>query len=184
MEMAHEAMIDDLLTVNEYSRSGKPLPEVLGIVIHWVANPNTTPKQNRDYWELRKNGEHGYGGGHYIVGEGEIMRCIPEDEVAYHVGAYHYTEYAMAKFGGRQPNYCTLGVELTHMNWEGEFHPNTLILAHELCADICRRYELDPYRDITTHRNVVGYKNCPKWFIDHPYDFQLFQHNVAAAMEV
>lgn len=178
-----EVMVVDYLTVNPYSRPATPLPKVEGLVIHWVANPNTSPAFNRNFWEMRKNGEHGYGGGHYIVNESEIRACIPESEVAYHVGAHAYTEYARVKFDGAPPNFRTIGVELCHLNWEGEFHPQTLVLAHDLCADICKRHDLDPYRDITTHKNVVGYKNCPKWFIDHPYDFQLFLHNVAAAME-
>ena len=40
-----------LLSVNEYSRPGDPLEEVKGIVVHYTANPGTTARQNRDYFE-------------------------------------------------------------------------------------------------------------------------------------
>jgi N-acetylmuramoyl-L-alanine amidase len=84
---------EKLLTVNPYSRSGQPLSGgVKGIVIHWVANPKTTAENNRNYFEGLKNLGHKkdvrYAGAHFIIGlEGELIQCIPENEIAYHVGA-------------------------------------------------------------------------------------------------
>ena len=42
---------EELLSINEYSRPGDALDNVKGIVIHYTANPGTTARQNRDYFE-------------------------------------------------------------------------------------------------------------------------------------
>ena len=40
---------EDFLTVNPYSRPGTALTKVNNIVVHYVANPGSTAKENRDY---------------------------------------------------------------------------------------------------------------------------------------
>lgn len=44
-------LLVDLLTVNEYSRPGEPLPEVKNIFVHYTANAGTTAQQNRSYFQ-------------------------------------------------------------------------------------------------------------------------------------
>lgn len=76
-----------LLTPNEYSRPQKPIKELLGIVIHWTANPYANAEQTRFFFEAKKTGMGGYGSAHYIIGQnGEIIQCIPTNEIAYHCG--------------------------------------------------------------------------------------------------
>lgn len=165
-----------LLTVNPYSRPGKKLLGVSGIVLHWVANPGTTPEMNRNYFENRKEGKTGYGSAHYIIGvDGEILRCIPEGEMAYHVGAKKYTEQAVKEFGP-YPNNRTIGIELCHPDWSGKFTSETIDAAAELCADLCRRHELLPM-DIVRHYDVTG-KDCPKWFVEHHDELAEFRDRV------
>jgi len=31
---------------------------------------------------------------------------------------------------------------------------------------------------VTTHHNIVGYKDCPRLFVRHPEEFQLFIERV------
>ena len=83
------------LTPNKYSRPQTPLKEVRGITLHWVENPGTSADFNRNYFEMRKSGQHGYGSAHYIIDNRGILQCIPEDEMAYHVGAQSYTALAL-----------------------------------------------------------------------------------------
>ncbi len=45
----------DLLDINDYSRPGLTLEKVNGIVIHYTANPGTTAKQNRNYFNGLKD---------------------------------------------------------------------------------------------------------------------------------
>ena len=183
---------EDLLTVNKYSRPGKKLAEVLGFVIHWVANPMSTPKQNRDYFELRKNGEHGYGSAHFIVGiDGDIIQCIPENEVAYHCGTSRpispnstqiYTDMARTVFGkycqsptSNSPNNCTIGIEMCHPDWSGEFTNDTLEATSEVLRHLINKYNK---KDILTHNEVVGWKDCPRWFVEHPSELSQYLNHV------
>ena len=106
-----------LLTLNPFSRPGKPLIGVYGIVVHWVGNANSSAVANRNYFESlkdQKNNEGRYASAHYIIGLlGEVIQCLPEEEIAYHVGANKYTPNAL-KYLSSYPNNCTLGIELCH----------------------------------------------------------------------
>ena len=75
----------DYLPVNPWSRPGTPLEEINAVVIHYVGNPGTTAKANRDYFAALALGRDGtYASSHFVVGlEGEVIQCIPLTEVAY-----------------------------------------------------------------------------------------------------
>ena len=180
---------DALITVNSYSRPGKKLVGVSAIVIHWVANTGSTAQQNRNFFESRKGGKLGYGSGHYIIGnDGEVLLCIPEDEVSYNCGSKIYTNYATYKFGEKatssrsSPNYYTIAVELCHINSEGEFSDECLEACMSLVAQLCKQYKLNAYQDIITHQMVVGWKQCPRWFVEHPDEFEYFRSQVDSTM--
>lgn len=163
-----------LIPINEYSRPGKKLKSIYGIVLHWVANPESSALANRNFFESRKDGKDSYGSAHYIIDmNGSVIQCIPNHEMAYHCGSKIYTEYALTKYG-TYPNNCTIGIELCHPDWEGSFTDETFLSAINLCAALCKKYMLNPGLDITTHHNIVGWKDCPKWFMGHPEDLQLF----------
>jgi len=173
----------DLLTVNPFSRPGKKLTAAKAIVLHWVANPGTTAKQNRNYFEGLKNqsldnASARFASAHFIVGiSGEVIQCLPCEEMAYHVGAKAYTLAAVGRLG-HYPNNCTIGIELCHPAEDGKFSAETLTAAAELCALLCNQFGLDPVKDIWTHYGITE-KNCPKWFVDHPDKFEDFKQDVA-----
>jgi len=171
------------LSINPYSRSGKSLSELKAIVMHWVANPGTSAEANRSYFENRASGKHGYGSAHYIVGlEGEILECIPAGEAAWHVGSKTYTTYTRGYLTSGNPNYCTIGIELCHPREDGAFSYATLHSASELAGSLCKKYRLNPYRDITTHKAVVGWKDCPRYWCENPEELQCFQRMVDGKM--
>jgi len=173
-----------LLTVNPFSRPGKMLSAKKGIVIHWVANPKSTAMQNRNYFESLKeqepNNNARYASAHFVVGiRGEAVQCLPTEEMAYHVGAVVYKPDATIKFGD-YPNNCTIGIELCHPEADGRFTIETLNSATELCALLCVETGLNPLTDIWRHYDVTG-KNCPKWFVEHPDEFEEFKKGVVSA---
>lgn len=164
-------IIEDFLTVNPYSRPGKKLKGVHGIAIHWTANPGTTAKQNRNFFEMRKDGEHGWGSTHYIVGlRGEVLRMIPDDEWAYHVGGKKYTESALENLGS-YPNNCTIGIEMC-VGEDGKHPEDTVYSTGCMVAVLCHVYELGVH-NVWRHWDVTE-KICPRYFVETPGAFVNF----------
>jgi N-acetylmuramoyl-L-alanine amidase len=168
---------EKILTMNKYSRPGTPLQAVKGIVIHWVANPKTTAEQNRNYFEGLKTGKDDrYASAHFIIGlEGEVVQCLLENEVGYHVGAQKYTDRALRELSA-YPNNCTIGIELCHTNWEGEFTDKTIMAAHELTRELCERYNLGR-NNVYRHFDITG-KECPRYFVTHEDQWVNFLKNL------
>lgn len=187
----------ELLTPNEYSRPRKPLQKLLGIVVHWTANPCADAEQTRLYFEAKKTGMGGYASAHYIIGQkGEIIQIIPANEVAYHCGTDRkdpasgkiYTDYARKKFGhyavhwqATSPNFCTIGIELCPTDDDGHFTERTINAAVELCAYLCNKHHLTA-DDITTHHEIVGWKDCPRLWTNQPELLDAFRASVADAL--
>ena len=175
------------MTVNPFSRPSKKLDGVKAIVIHWVANAGSTAQLNRNYFESLKSqslndASAKFASAHFIVGiSGEVIQCIPSEEMAYHVGAKAYTPEALGRLG-HYPNNCTIGIELCHPDDNGRFKGETLLAAEELCALLCIQFDLDPFKDIWTHYEITR-KNCPKWFVDHPEKFEDFKQDVYIAID-
>ena len=165
-----------LLTVNPFSRPGKELAGAKALVIHWTANAGSTARQNRDYFESLKNqslndASARYASAHFIVGlSGEVLQCIPTEEMAYHAGAKLYKPAALNDLG-HYPNNCCIGIELCHPKPDGCFASETLAAATELCGLLCVQTGLNPLTDIWRHYDITG-KDCPKWFVEHPEEFE------------
>lgn len=156
---------EKLLTINPYSRSGESQNRIENIVVHWVGNAGSSAMANRNYFENLQNTHKTYASSHYVIGlDGEIIRCIPEDEVAFHAGSYSM-------------NRKSIGIEDCHPDWDGKFNENTYNSLVELCADICKRYELS-VDNIIRHYDVTG-KNCPKYYVEHKDEWIKFKNDVA-----
>jgi len=190
-------IIEAPLTVNGFSRPGKELPEVRGIVIHYLGKAKQTAMEARDYFETLKGQDamdaipDRSASAHYIIDQtGEIIRCIPENEKAYHVGSEVYTDLARKVFGkyasdpkNISPNSCSIGIELAHIDDQGRFTVDTIESATGLCAYLCRKYKLDPATQILTHYEVVGWKKCPLLFVTKPALFEAFKADVKIKMK-
>ena len=186
-----------LLTPNSYSRPQRRMKELLGIVIHWTANPYANAEQVRLYFEAKQTGMGGYGSAHYIIGQdGTTIQCIPTNEVAWHCGSSQkdpasgqvYTDYARKKFGRyavnwqtTSPNYCTIGIELCPTDNSGNFSEKTINAAIDLCAYLCKRHNLT-VDDITTHHDIVGWKDCPRLWTKRPELLGAFRASVKDAI--
>jgi N-acetylmuramoyl-L-alanine amidase len=159
----------DLLTVNPWSRPGTELQKIRGIVIHYVGNPGTTARANRNYFESLKDGkDQVYASAHFIVGlEGEVIQCIPLSEEAY---------------ASNSRNGDTIAVEVCHPDESGRFSDVTYRRTVELTADLCREFRLDPETDVIRHYDVTG-KNCPKYYVENPEEWAQFRRDVAAETE-
>ena len=143
---------DALLTPNKYSRPQIPLKSVKKVVLHYVGNPKSSAIANRNYFENQKNGGR-YVSSHYIIGlEGEILRCVPENEVAY---------------CSNQANTYSVSIECCHPDATGKFTDATTASAAELCAYLLKKYGLS-VDDLIRHYDVTG-KQCPLWYVPTKY---------------
>lgn len=58
--------------------------KVRGIVVHYTANPGTTAIQNRNYFAGLEQSHQTKASSHFVIGlDGEIVQCIPCNEIAY-----------------------------------------------------------------------------------------------------
>ncbi len=141
----------DLLPKNEFSRPGEPTDEIVGIVIHYVGNPSTTAKANRNYFaSLAKSGET-YASSNFIVGlDGEVILCVPLGEVAY-----------CSNFR----NHDTVSIECCHPDAEGKFNDETYASLIRLCRFLVDVYGITP-ENVIRHYDVTG-KMCPNYYVEN-----------------
>ena len=160
----------DFLTVNPYSRPGTKREHVRDIVIHYVANPGTSAKQNRNYFEGLKDQSGSKtvsASSHYIIGsDGTILQCIPLDEVAY---------------GNYPRNDDTVSIECCHPDSDGRFTDATIKSLIRLTGWLCREPSLNE-KHIIRHYDVSG-KNCPKYYVEHQDAWRTLKKKLAAGIQ-
>lgn len=157
-----------LLTPNEYSRPGDELKEVNGLVIHYVGNPGTSAENNRNYFENLKDTKERSASSHFIVGlEGEIIQCVPLEEISY---------------ASNNRNYDTIAIEVCHPDATGKFSQVTYEALVELTAALCKSYKLDPMTDILRHYDVSG-KECPVYYVQNESEWNYFLLQVNSKMK-
>lgn len=163
-------IIQMLITPNKYSRPQTPLKQIKKVVVHYVGNPKSTAKNNRDYFNNLQyglkdaRGNYLYVSAHYVVGlEGEIICCVPENEIAY---------------CSNSANAYSISIETCHPDTTGRFNGITEKSLILLVADICKRHGLNPDKDVIRHYDVTG-KACPLWYVSHEEDWEAFKKAVS-----
>ena len=157
-------IIDKFLQINPYSRSGEKQNKIQYVVIHWVGNANTSATANRNYFNNLAKTHSTSASSHYIIGlNGEIIRCIPDDEVAFHSGSYSM-------------NRKSIGIEDCHPDWNGKFTDDTYNALVELCADLCKKYGIS-INNVIRHYDVTG-KSCPKYYVEHQNEWNKLKQDI------
>ncbi len=152
----------DYLTPNQYSRPQKDLDKVKGIVIHYTANPGTSAKNNRSYFQGLASSGVTYASSHFVIGlEGEIIQCIPLTEIAY---------------ASNNRNKDTISIECCHPDETGKFNDQTYDSLVSLVAKLCKMYRLKE-EDIIRHYDVTG-KLCPLYYVDHPDAWEKMKEDI------
>lgn len=163
-----DAITEAYLTVNEYSRPGDKLEKINGVVVHYVGNPGTSAQNNRNYFENLKDTHERSASSHYIIGlEGEILQCIPLDEIAY---------------ASNNRNSDTIAIECCHPDSTGEFNSYTYESLVKLTAALCKSYGLNPLTDVIRHYDVSG-KECPVYYVENENEWRYFLLQVISEME-
>lgn len=160
-------IIEGFLDKNPYSRSGIALKKVKGVVIHYVENPGSTAKENRDYFNNLQDTHLTKASSHYIVGlDGEIIQCIPQNEISY---------------ASNNRNKDTISIECCHPKKNGKFNEKTYDSVVRLTAWICKTYGLSS-QNVIRHYDVTG-KMCPKYYVKHEQAWKDFCNKVQECLE-
>lgn len=156
----------ELLSQNPHSRPGFRTERIRGIVIHYTANPGSTAMQNRNYFEGLKDTGLTDASSHFIVGlEGEIVQCVPTNEVAY---------------ASNNRNSDTISIETCHWNEDGVYTEETYESMVQLTAWLCKKFDLTE-EDVIRHYDIKG-KICPKYFVEHEEAWEQFKQDVKARL--
>ena len=157
----------ELLTPNEYSRPGIATNKIIGIVVHYTANPGATAMNNRDYFEGLKDSHITKASSNFVVGlEGEIVQCVPTWEIAY---------------ASNNRNIDTVSIECCHPDETGIFNKKTYQSMVDLCAWLCLKFDLDE-NDVIRHYDVTG-KICPKYFVENEDAWRKFKSDIGTKLK-
>ena len=160
----HPAWEENFLPVNEYSRPGETLPEVRDIFVHYTANPETSAAQNRSYFEQQKDVHEASVSAHFIIGyDGEIIQCVPLNEIAYAV---------------QTRNYDSVSIECCYKAADGSFTQETYDSLISLLAWLTDAYGQDTDH-ILRHYDCGG-KKCPIYYTEHEDAWERLKADVAA----
>lgn len=157
----------DLLPVNAYSRPGTPIKEINAIVIHYVGNPGTTAAQNRSYYARLAESAETSASSNFVIGlDGEILECVPVNEVAY---------------CSNWRNDDTISIECCHPDETGKFSDDTYQSLVKLTAWLCLNLGLTS-SEVIRHYDV-SQKECPKYYVDHEDAWTAFRSDVQAVLD-
>lgn len=141
-----------------HSRNGLFLEDVKNIVIHYVGNPGTSAKNNRDYFANEGTRVNA----HFVVGlDGEIIQCVPLYE---------------RSSASNHRNKDTISIEVCHPDAAGEFNRVTMDSLIKLTAWLCEICELDK-KDVIRHYDVTG-KLCPIYYVNNENEWNKLLNNI------
>ena len=161
----------EFIRKNIFSRPDVSRKRINNIVIHYVANPGSTAKNNRDYFDSLADQDQQKSGtstiSHFVVGlEGEVIQCIPITEIAY---------------GNAPRNEDTISIEVCHPDETGRFNDVTYESVVNLTAWLCKELKLGS-KDVVRHYDING-KLCPKYYVEHEDAWVQFRKDVDAAIK-
>ena len=154
--------IDQEFIENPEARTGEPLPAVRDLAIHYVGNPGSSAKGNRNYF----NSEGVEVCSHFIVGlDGEVLQCLPLNE---------------RSVATNQRNGVSLSIEVCHPDETGRFSDVTYDSLIRLAAWLCEQFDLTE-ENLIRHYDVSG-KLCPLYYVQHEDAWLQLKRDVGEAL--
>ncbi len=153
----------DVIDIHDSARTGRTLTQLNNIVVHYVGNPNTTAKQNRDYF----NNDGTDVSSHFVVGlEGEIVQCLPLNEIS---------------AASNHRNFDTISIEVCHPDDSGRYSELTYSSLIKLLTWLCNSLNMSA-EDIIRHYDVSG-KLCPIYYVENPEEWERIKADVQVSSE-
>lgn len=156
---------------NKFSRPGIKLNNVLGIVVHWTANPGASDTAHQTFFDGSDGGGSRYAGAHIFIDKDSAVEIIPLNEIAYHANDHDCKVAVLLP----NANFNTIGVEMC-VEKDGTIHPDTVKRTVQVVAHLCNKFKLTSKR-VYRHYDITG-KNCPAPWVKDASLFQAFKTNV------
>ncbi|TFG60041.1 MAG: N-acetylmuramoyl-L-alanine amidase, partial [Spirochaetales bacterium] len=161
---------EDLLPAIPLIRPDERLAEMKGVIIHWTESTwGSSAQDTRDWFADQKI----MASAHYSIGQdGEIIRMVPEDYIAWASGGVKPSALSGELFSGNPNNY-TVSIESNPSYDRISFDENGLNISPgflsrvnydamvKLTADILSRNNLSS-SDLWRHYDMTG-KDCPRY---------------------
>lgn len=189
-------IIKNIININKFTRPGRKLKSTKGLVVHWIGVAQSRASVIRNNYEKESKN---YASTQYIIdyNTGDIINAIPENEVAFHVGAKANKYTAFWKSTGLDnPNNYLVGIECC-INDNDKItsdyadknkyldlgKPSAIQYENlvEFCADFLKRHNLT-INNLHRHYDITG-KACHVWFYKHEDEWQKFKQKVKEKME-
>ncbi len=149
---------DRLITINEMTRPGENLKKVKRIILSSTNLKNVSAVKCRNDIERFKYQAENYLSYHYIIDlAGNIVRCVPEDEIS----------YSTNKFDIDSESISIAIVE----DDENNISTESFRVQIELIQNICESYLLNPLEDIYMIYDITGSRK-PRYYIDNKFKFE------------
>ncbi|MBR2406549.1 MAG: N-acetylmuramoyl-L-alanine amidase [Clostridia bacterium] len=150
----------DFIRVGGPSRRGTSLDEFNDVVVHYVGNPGTTARQNRNYFDNPDSKVSS----HFVIGlNGEIVQCLPLNELS---------------AASNHRNRDTVSIEVCHPDDTGKFTEATYQSLVKLTAWLLEAGDL-PSDRVIRHYDVTG-KECPRYYVRNPEAWDTLLADIAA----
>jgi peptidoglycan hydrolase-like protein with peptidoglycan-binding domain len=127
------------------ARPGKKLKNLLFGVAHDTANPGSTARDNRTYF----NNQQPSASAHVFIDDKEILVIVPLDEIAYHV--QYSVQMDNLRFGA-DANDSAIGVELCYggsINFQEAYKRYVWFWSW-----LCKKNNWDPFSKIASHKQL------------------------------
>ena len=153
---------EEYINIHDSARTGNKLKRLNNIVVHYVGNPETTAKQNRDFF----NNDGTDVSSHFVVGlEGEIIQCLPLDEIS---------------AASNHRNGDTISVEVCHPDDSGRYNKQTYSSLIKLLTWLCSTLDLSA-EDVIRHYDVTG-KLCPLYYVENPEEWEMLINDLMLSL--
>lgn len=143
--------------------------------MHYTANNGGTAMNHYNYFN-NLNGT--FASAHFFADKDEKLLIIPLSEIAYH--ANDGTSRGVAELKPNA-NFLSIGIEMC-LEKDGSIHAQTIKHSEDIAVELCKRYKLDPLKDIVRHYDVTS-KNCPAPWVKNSASFVNFKNSVNAKLK-
>lgn len=157
-------MKTDYLNINEMTRTGEKIKKVENIILHSIGNVNTTLKMCKKEIDNLSNEGNVYFSLHYIIDkEGNILNCIPEEEIS----------LSCRKI---DTNYYAISIGCIPCDESGKFSKKTIDSLVTLTSSLCKKYNLEK-KNILRHYDIT-LKRCPMYYVDNCVMFEEIKRKI------